>query len=167
MKPTKAVSVSRNAGNVKFRLKVRKLGHKGIIQNLVDAILHGTPLIAPGEEGIKGLMISNAMLLSTWTDNWVDLPIDEEFFEQHLQEKIKNSKANKEAGYSLKHLMSKDMGEFEMQKNDGMNYAPKGKPNLVVQKGEFNFAAIALDHGHIYGMCNGLNRSRRRAEMGL
>ena len=43
-----------------------------------------------------------------------------------------------------------------MQKNDGMNYAPKGKPNLVVQKGEFIFAAIALDHGHIYGMCNGL-----------
>jgi predicted dehydrogenase len=43
-----------------------------------------------------------------------------------------------------------------MQKNDGMNYAPKGKPNRVVQPGEFTFAAIALDHGHINGMCNGL-----------
>lgn len=43
-----------------------------------------------------------------------------------------------------------------MQKSDGMNYAPKGKPNRVVQPGEFTFAAIALDHGHIYGMCNGL-----------
>jgi predicted dehydrogenase len=41
-------------------------------------------------------------------------------------------------------------------KSDGMNYAPKGKPNPVVQKGEFNFAAIGLDHGHIYGQCNGL-----------
>ncbi|MDR0315690.1 MAG: Gfo/Idh/MocA family oxidoreductase [Treponema sp.] len=40
--------------------------------------------------------------------------------------------------------------------SDGMNFAPKGKPNPVVQKGEFSFAAIALDHGHIYGMCNGL-----------
>ena len=40
--------------------------------------------------------------------------------------------------------------------SDGMNYAPKGKPNPVVQKGEFNFAAIALDHGHIHGMCGGL-----------
>jgi predicted dehydrogenase len=38
----------------------------------------------------------------------------------------------------------------------GMNYAPKGKPNPVVQKGEFTFAAIGLDHGHIYGQCNGL-----------
>jgi len=37
-----------------------------------------------------------------------------------------------------------------------MNYAPKGKPNRVVQPGAFKFAAIALDHGHIYGMCNGL-----------
>lgn len=43
-----------------------------------------------------------------------------------------------------------------MQKNDGMNYAPKGKPNAVVQPGEFVFAAVALDHGHIYGMTNGL-----------
>ncbi|TBL80028.1 Gfo/Idh/MocA family protein [Paenibacillus thalictri] len=43
-----------------------------------------------------------------------------------------------------------------MQKSDGMNYAPQGKPNPVVSQGEFAFAAVALDHGHIYGMCNGL-----------
>ncbi|NEN85549.1 Gfo/Idh/MocA family protein [Paenibacillus elgii] len=43
-----------------------------------------------------------------------------------------------------------------MQKNDGMNYAPQGKPNPVVKPGEFAFAAIGLDHGHIFGMCNGL-----------
>ena len=41
--------------------------------------------------------------------------------------------------------------------SDGMNYAPVGKPNPVLGPGEkFVFAAIALDHGHIYGMCNGL-----------
>ncbi|WP_330983376.1 MULTISPECIES: Gfo/Idh/MocA family oxidoreductase [Enterobacterales] len=43
-----------------------------------------------------------------------------------------------------------------MNKNDGMNYAPTGKPQPVVEPGEFVFAAAALDHGHIYGMCNGL-----------
>ncbi|RKL66910.1 oxidoreductase [Salipaludibacillus neizhouensis] len=43
-----------------------------------------------------------------------------------------------------------------MSRQDGMNYAPKGKEKKVVQKGEFIFGAIALDHGHIYGMCNGL-----------
>lgn len=43
-----------------------------------------------------------------------------------------------------------------MSIKDGMNYAPKGKPQAVVQPGDFVFAAAALDHGHIYGMCNGL-----------
>jgi predicted dehydrogenase len=43
-----------------------------------------------------------------------------------------------------------------MSRNDGMNYAPQGKPRPVVSKGEFAFAAMALDHGHIYGQCNGL-----------
>jgi predicted dehydrogenase len=42
------------------------------------------------------------------------------------------------------------------QKSDGMNYAPQGKPSPVVQPGEFTFAAAHLDHGHIYGQCNGL-----------
>jgi predicted dehydrogenase len=43
-----------------------------------------------------------------------------------------------------------------VQKQDGMNYAPQGKPSPVVKAGEFVFAATALEHGHIYGMCNGL-----------
>ena len=45
-----------------------------------------------------------------------------------------------------------------MSKNriEGLNYAPKGKPNPVVKPGTFIFAAIGLDHGHIGGMCNGL-----------
>jgi len=43
-----------------------------------------------------------------------------------------------------------------MSNKDGMNYAPVGKPQAVVKPGEFVIAAAALDHGHIYGMCNGL-----------
>lgn len=46
-----------------------------------------------------------------------------------------------------------------MQKSDGMNYAPQGKPQPVCEPGQFVFAAIALDHGHIYGMCNGLQNA--------
>ncbi len=45
------------------------------------------------------------------------------------------------------------------QKMDGMTYAPKGKPQPVVGPGEFVFAATALEHGHIYGMCNGLTEA--------
>ncbi len=43
-----------------------------------------------------------------------------------------------------------------MDRADGMNYAPQGRINKVCQPGEFRFAAVGLDHGHINGMCNGL-----------
>lgn len=46
-----------------------------------------------------------------------------------------------------------------MKVSDGMNYAPQGKPRPVVQPGEFVFSAVRLDHGHIYGMCNGLTEA--------
>lgn len=46
-----------------------------------------------------------------------------------------------------------------MNNADGMNYAPVGKPAPVVKPGEFPFAAIGLDHGHIYGMTNGLKEA--------
>lgn len=43
-----------------------------------------------------------------------------------------------------------------MNRADGMNYAPQGKPQPVVKPGKFIFSAVRLDHGHIYGMTNGL-----------
>jgi len=43
--------------------------------------------------------------------------------------------------------------------SDGQNYAPQGKPRPVVQPGDFTFAAAHLDHGHIYGQCNGLTEA--------
>lgn len=46
-----------------------------------------------------------------------------------------------------------------MSSADGMNYAPKGKPQPVVRPGEFVFAAVHLEHGHIYGQCNGLKEA--------
>ena len=41
-------------------------------------------------------------------------------------------------------------------RRDGMTYAPSGPVRPVVAAGEFVFAAAHLDHGHIYGQCNGL-----------
>ncbi len=46
-----------------------------------------------------------------------------------------------------------------MSKENGMFYAPKGKPNKVCAEGEFVFAAVGLEHGHIYGMSNGLTEA--------
>ncbi|WP_284644533.1 Gfo/Idh/MocA family protein [Paenibacillus silviterrae] len=65
--------------------------HQGILKNFTNALLKGESLLAPGEEGIKGLTISNAMHLSTWLDDWVELPLDEDLYYEKLQEKISSS----------------------------------------------------------------------------
>lgn len=77
----------------KIEIPVKGQGtqHIGIMQNWVNAILYDEPLLAPGEEGIKSLTISNAAYLSSWTDDWVELPIDEDLFHEHLQQKISQS----------------------------------------------------------------------------
>lgn len=70
--------------------------HKGIMQNFANAILHGEPLVAPGEEGICGLEISNAIHLSSWLDDWVELPIDEERYLAELNKRIASSQVKKQ-----------------------------------------------------------------------
>lgn len=72
--------------------------HVGIFKNFVSAVENGTPLLAPGEEGIKGLTISNAIHMSAWKDDWVELDkLDEDEFYNMLQDKIKNSTFKKQA----------------------------------------------------------------------
>lgn len=63
-----------------------ELSHRIITQNFIDAILHDEPLIAPGEEGIRGLELGNAMLLSGLTRAPVDLPVDADRFEKLLRD---------------------------------------------------------------------------------
>ncbi|GIN58746.1 oxidoreductase [Lederbergia ruris] len=70
--------------------------HLGILENWVDAILNGAELLAPGEEGIKSLAISNGVYLSSWLDDWVELPIDEDLYYEKLQEKIATSTFRKD-----------------------------------------------------------------------
>lgn len=71
-------------------------GHKEVHQNFVNAILKGEKLIANGTEGINGLTLGNSMLLSAWTDDWVNLPIDADLFYAKLQEAVRNSKSTKD-----------------------------------------------------------------------
>lgn len=73
--------------------------HVGIFNNFTSAVLHGTPLLAPGIEGVNGLTISNAMHYSTWKGNiTVDIenfPHDD--FYAELQKKIAASTVDKGA----------------------------------------------------------------------
>ncbi len=61
-------------------------GHPVLLNNFADAILEGTPLIANGYEGLNSLSISNAAYISSWTDDWADIPVSEEIFEKKLKE---------------------------------------------------------------------------------
>ena len=69
----------------------KPLGHIGMMNDFFDSILNDTPLFVPGEEGIKSLMLSNAMYLSGWLNKTVDLPIDEEEFLAELNKKRETS----------------------------------------------------------------------------
>ncbi len=79
-------------------IKGVETSHKGITENWVCAITNGTSMLAPGIEGINGLSISNAIQLSSWTDNWVSLPIDEELYFKNLKKKIDSSKPKTKTG---------------------------------------------------------------------
>ncbi|MBQ7923617.1 MAG: Gfo/Idh/MocA family oxidoreductase [Clostridia bacterium] len=72
--------------------------HVGILKNFTNHLLKGEELLAPGIEGIRGLSIANAMMLSSWKNEWVDVVNDGEEFWTMLQEKIKTSKAKEDAG---------------------------------------------------------------------
>jgi len=71
--------------------------HVGVLNAFAANILRGEPLVGRGEEGINGLMISNAAHLSSWLGKPVDLPVDEDLFYDLLQQKISVSKAKEEA----------------------------------------------------------------------
>jgi predicted dehydrogenase len=69
--------------------------HNEVLQNFVNAILHGERLIAPAQEGIYSVELANAMLFSSDTDTTVSLPLDAGLFERWLSDKVKNSSFSK------------------------------------------------------------------------
>lgn len=71
--------------------------HAEVTRGFVAAVREGKPLLTPGTDGIKSLSLSNAMLLSAWTDAWVDLPLDEDLYHEKIKEKIATSTYKKPA----------------------------------------------------------------------
>ncbi|RDW15202.1 oxidoreductase [Oceanobacillus arenosus] len=65
--------------------------HAVIIQNWIDSIRNGTPLLSPGEDGVKALEIANAIYLSSWLNEEMELPVDPDRYFEKLQEKIDTS----------------------------------------------------------------------------
>ena len=65
--------------------------HIGVLKAFAGHILRGTPLVAEGTEGIRGLTLSNAMHLSSWLGRAVALPFDEDLFLSELEKRCASS----------------------------------------------------------------------------
>ena len=81
--------------NVEIPFESAANAHATLMQNFVDAILDGTPLIAPGYEGLGSVELANVMLYSSLIGQTVELPMDGAAFERKLAELIAESKFQK------------------------------------------------------------------------
>ncbi|RDW21883.1 gfo/Idh/MocA family oxidoreductase [Oceanobacillus arenosus] len=68
--------------------------HSSVMENFAANILDGTPLLAPGSDGINGVALANAIHLSSWLGKEVELPVDEDLYFAELQKKIEEEKRN-------------------------------------------------------------------------
>jgi predicted dehydrogenase len=66
--------------------------HAGVINAWGGALLRGEPMVADGREGIRGLTLSNAMHLSSWLDQTIALPLDDELFHEELMKRVATSR---------------------------------------------------------------------------
>ncbi|MGM9641829.1 MAG: Gfo/Idh/MocA family protein [Eubacteriales bacterium] len=66
--------------------------HSGILNNFANAVLGLEPLFVQGTEGLRGVEIMDAILLSTWLGKTVTLPIDDELYLSELNRRISESR---------------------------------------------------------------------------
>lgn len=66
--------------------------HISVLENFAANIVEGTPLIAPGSDGIHGVAFANAIHLSSWLGKEVELPVDEDLYFAELSKKIEEEK---------------------------------------------------------------------------
>ena len=75
--------------------------HAEVLNAFAGHILRGEPLVADGREGIRGLTLSNAMHLSGWTNETVDIPFDEQRFLSLLNERRARSVKKQEMDIAM------------------------------------------------------------------
>ena len=82
---------------VEVALEGENLQHKGILNNIANAILGLEEVYAPATDGLAGVQLANAMHLSSWLGQSVSLPIDDELFYEELKKRIAVSKVREVA----------------------------------------------------------------------
>lgn len=64
--------------------------HINVLANFAANIIDGIPLIAPGNDGINGVNLVNAIYLSSWTGKEVTVPVSPSEFKDALNQQIQN-----------------------------------------------------------------------------
>lgn len=62
--------------------------HTTVMENFAQHIIDGTPLLAPGSDGINGVNLANATQLSSWLNEEVANPVDPELYATELNKRI-------------------------------------------------------------------------------
>ena len=75
--------------------------HVEVLRAFAAHIMNGEPLVASGVEGIRGLTLANAMYLSSWTGETVELPLDEERFLEELNKRRATSRRKEDVSITL------------------------------------------------------------------
>jgi predicted dehydrogenase len=78
--------------NVEIPFDNATLPHALIIQNFVNAILDGEPLVVPGAEGMHSVELANVMVYSSLINETVEMPMDGAAWEKKLNQLIAESK---------------------------------------------------------------------------
>jgi len=83
-------------------------GHSIIIENFVDAIVSGTPLIATAPEGLHSVAINNAIMLSAFENRVIELPLDDDVYKARLEQLIADSQTEKALGQEAESSKQRD-----------------------------------------------------------
>ena len=88
--------------------------HTGVLNAFAAAVLRGEPLVADGREGLRGLLISNAMHLSAWTGKEIELAsFDHARFASELALRAANSRRKESVCEMIAADMNASFGEEE------------------------------------------------------
>ncbi len=77
--------------NISVCVETENPEQKGVVINFINSILNDEPLIASGDEGLNSVMLSNAMLYSSFNDKMVELPLNGDLFETLLRKLMQTS----------------------------------------------------------------------------
>lgn len=75
--------------------------HAAVVQNVTNAILGKEDLYIHGEDGLNECMLADAILLSSWKNKTIELPLNDDEYWIELQKRIETSRIKKETSTVL------------------------------------------------------------------